>query len=60
MRLPNTYRVCQQQNWDGHIAMQALTVPEAAEIGLGEADREMRGLAVVAQVESIVMRLDPF
>ena len=40
--------------------MQALTVPEAAEIGLGEADREMRGLAVVAQVESIVMRLDPF
>jgi len=30
---------------------------ETAEIGLGEADREMRGLAVVAQVESIVMRL---
>ncbi len=39
--------------------MQALTVTEAAEIGLGETHREMRGFAIVASAEHFAMGIDP-
>src|SRR5437660_1738956 len=63
MRLSSTlYRVYQQQNcdcWAEILLMQALTVTEAAEIGLGETHREMRGLRIIAAAENLAMGIDP-
>ena len=39
--------------------MQALTVTEAAEIGLGETHREMSGLRIIAAAENLAMGIDP-
>ena len=39
--------------------MQPLTVAEAAEIGLGETHREMRGFTIVAPAEHFAMGIDP-
>src|SRR5207248_8469057 len=41
------------------LLMQPLTVAEAAEIGLGETHREMRGFAIVAPAEHFAMGIDP-
>ncbi len=39
--------------------MQALTVAEAAEIGLGETHREMGGLRIIAAAENFAVGIDP-
>ena len=39
--------------------MHSLPVPQAAEIGVGEADREVGGLAVVAAAEHLAVLVDP-
>jgi len=39
--------------------MHSLAVPQAAEIGVGEANREMGGLAVVASAEHLTAGINP-
>ena len=39
--------------------MRALAVPEAAEIGVGQADRQVRRLAVVAPAQDLAVCVDP-
>src|SRR3954451_16596834 len=45
--------------WLTVFLMQPLTVAEAAEIGFGEAHREMRRLAIVAPADHLAMGIDP-
>ena len=39
--------------------MQSLPVPQSPEVGVAEADREVRGLAVVAPAQDLAMGIDP-